>query len=75
MANMLNVIDVAREIRFDMIDRPDPPKNYIETMDRLIEIVRLAQEFGDKHGITDSPIMKLLQPFEDRYAAEVSGGG
>lgn len=72
MANMLEVIDVAKEIRSDMIDRPDPPKNYIEAMDRLIEIARLAKEFGDSRGITDSPIMKLLQPFEDQY--QVTGG-
>ncbi len=76
MPNMINVIDAAKEIRFGMVDRPDDdvPKNYVEAMDRLIRIAELAKDYADKAGTTDSPIAKLLQPFEDKYATQSQGG-
>lgn len=66
--NMLNPIDVAKELRFSLSDRDDPPLNDIYALERLIEIATLSKEYADKAGITTSPIAKLLVPFCDQYA-------
>ena len=67
MPKMLDPVDTAKELLFDLKDRPDPPLNYIEALERLIGAGELARDWAAKAGITDSPIAKQLQPFPDKY--------
>jgi hypothetical protein len=70
MSNMHNPIDIAKELRFSLLDKPDPSVNYIYALERLIETAELARTWANKAGITDSPIALALQDFPDQYEAE-----
>jgi hypothetical protein len=70
MSNMHNPIDIAKELRFSLVDKPDPSVNYIYALERLIEAAELARSWASKAGITDSPIALALQDFPDQYEVE-----
>ena len=40
MPTMLNPLDVADQLRHDLVDKPDPPLNYIAALDALIHYAR-----------------------------------
>ena len=67
MPRMHDPVDTAKELLFDLKDRPDPPLNYIEALECLIGAGELARDWAAKAGITDSPIAKQLHPFPDKY--------
>ena len=67
MPRMYDPVDTAKELLFELIDKPDPSLNYIEALQRLISVGELARDWAAKAGITDSPIAKQLQPFPNKY--------
>lgn len=67
MPRLHDPVDVAKELLFELRDKPDPSLNDIEALERIIQAGELARDWAARAGITDSPIAKLLQPFEDKY--------
>ena len=59
MPTMLEPLDVVEQLRFDLVDKPDPPLNYIAALDALIH-----------HARGTDP---TLAPFECRYAIAARG--
>ena len=66
---MHDPIDVARELRFSLVDSADPSVNYIYALDKLIEAATLARDWAARNEVTTSPIAVLLAKFPDQYEA------
>ena len=64
MSRRHDPLEVARELRFSLVDRPDPPLNYIEALDRLIATAEVTPRTPE--------IERLLRPFEDKYSPTIN---
>ena len=63
-------IETAKRLKEELERNLHPQVNFIESLNRLIQIAELAKGYTEKAGITDTPIAKLIQPFPCQYRKE-----
>jgi hypothetical protein len=67
MPRLHSPIDVAKELLFELKDKPDPSLNDIEALERLIRVAEAVDNADYPDGFCLTRAEEALQPFEDRY--------
>ena len=60
-------IEVAKELRFSLLDRDDPAANHIEALSRLIQIAEVSRAYIAKVASPETPVAVLLRNYACRY--------
>jgi hypothetical protein len=62
---MKKTIDVLKEFRFDLYDRPDPALNYIKALENAIQMVEVI--IYNPRDFDHFPEIKQLLEFNNQY--------